>query len=100
MSRFDSQWGRYRRLRLLSLLSLVPFGTVFLLLEFPGSQELRIPFSIAMVLGFIGVGAWFMLNFFRCPRCGKFFAMTWWYNLSIFARKCAHCGLRKFSEEG
>jgi hypothetical protein len=29
-----------------------------------------------------------------CPRCGEPFFRTWWYH-NPFARKCAHCGLRK-----
>jgi len=37
---------------------------------------------------------------FRCPRCGEIFSATWWYQLSILARKCVHCGLAKFSDDG
>ncbi|HTX75996.1 MAG TPA: hypothetical protein VMD29_07315 [Terracidiphilus sp.] len=55
--------------------------------------------SIPMVFGAVGVIAWFQLNYFRCPRCGRLFAIASWYNLSIFARKCVHCGLRKFGED-
>lgn len=33
---------------------------------------------------------------FRCPRCGKHFFKTFWYYNS-FARRCVHCGLRKWS---
>jgi len=34
---------------------------------------------------------------FRCPRCQqRFFATSWYYN--SFARRCVHCGLRKWSE--
>ena len=99
MGRYDTQWRRYRRLQMLSLLVVVPFAAGFLLVEFPDSPAVRIPVSIAIVFGFIGVGSWFLLNYFRCPRCGKLFAINWWYNLSIFARKCVHCGLRKFTQE-
>ena len=31
-----------------------------------------------------------------CPRCGKPFHMTFWYH-NGFARRCAHCGLPKWS---
>jgi hypothetical protein len=37
---------------------------------------------------------------FRCPRCGNWFAAKWWYNKSFLARKCVHCGLPKFSDDG
>jgi hypothetical protein len=98
MGPYDAEWQRYRRLRRLSLLFLVPFCMMpwYLFSDSPPARPLLLP--IAMVLGFIGVGAWFMLNYFRCPRCGKLFAITWWYSLSIFALKCVNCGLRKFSD--
>jgi len=98
MGRYDSQWRSYRRLRSLSLLFLLPFCPFILGLVFHQTLELPILFPVLMIFGFVGVGAWFVLNFFRCPQCGKFFAITWWYNLSIFARKCVHCGLKKFSD--
>jgi hypothetical protein len=97
MGPYDAQWRRYRRLRLLSLLSLLPFCPVIIGLCLHGTVELPIQFPILMVFGFVGVGAWFLLNHFRCPRCGRLFAITWWYSLSIFAHKCVHCGLKKFS---
>jgi hypothetical protein len=95
MRRYDSQWQGYRRLRLLSLLFVLPFCAMPLVLVFHISPQLLL---FSMPFGFIGAGAWFVLNFFRCPRCGRFFAMTFWYNLSIFARRCVHCGLKKFSD--
>jgi hypothetical protein len=61
--------------------------------------DLTIPFAILMFLGFVGVAAWFLLNFFRCPRCGKLFAISWWFNLSVFAQRCVHCGLKKFRDD-
>jgi hypothetical protein len=44
---------------------------------------------------------WFMvlgiqLNCFACPRCGKWFTGTWWYNLGFVARRCVHCKLPKY----
>jgi hypothetical protein len=97
MGLYDSQWQRYRRLRLLSLLSLLPFCPFILGVYLHGTLESPIPLPILMFFGMVGVGAWFVLNFFRCPRCNKLFAMTWWFNLSVFAQKSSHCGLKKFS---
>jgi hypothetical protein len=38
----------------------------------------------------------FYRSLFRCPRCGKeFFWGSWFVN--SFARKCMHCGLRKWA---
>lgn len=39
------------------------------------------------------------INLWRCPRCGRCFAGTWWYNKGIFAKQCVNCGLRKYSNE-
>ena len=33
----------------------------------------------------------------RCPRCGKIFAGTWWYNRGFLVRNCSHCGLPKYA---
>jgi len=66
---------------MLSLLFLLPFCAIPFGLILPSSLELPL-LPILMVFGLIGVGAWFVLNFFRCPRCDRFFAMTWWYNLN------------------
>jgi hypothetical protein len=98
MGRYEEQWRRYRRLRRLSLLVLLPFCGVPFFPHGDGSLSLPVLFPIMMLSGFVGVGAWFLLNYFRCPRCGRLFAITWWYSVSIFARKCVHCGLRKFSD--
>jgi hypothetical protein len=39
----------------------------------------------------------FRVRDFPCPRCGlHFFSSTWWY--SPFAKKCVHCGLRKWAD--
>jgi len=38
-----------------------------------------------------GVGTWFALIGFRCPRCGKRFIMSWWSSWPT--NRCKHCGL-------
>ena len=51
--------------------------------------------AIGWMVAFLVTGV--RLNRWRCPRCGKLFCATKWYNKSFFARKCAHCGLPKFA---
>lgn len=36
---------------------------------------------------------------FRCPRCGKPFFQARWYHNDV-ARRCVHCGLKKWSDVG
>ena len=38
----------------------------------------------------VAAAVWF--SAFRCPRCGKFFTISWTLQ-NPFARKCLHCGL-------
>ena len=43
----------------------------------PGAGREPYPGSIFMLFGMIGVGARFVLNYFRYAHCGKLFAITW-----------------------
>lgn len=97
MGSYDSKWRNYRRLRLFSLLFLVPFCSIPLSKYFHFSVESPILHALLMLCGLIGLVAWVGLSHFRCPRCGKIFAISWWFNLSLFAQRCVHCGLEKFS---
>ena len=81
----------------LSLLFFVPFCGIPLFLNVAGPNPFAALFPVLFIVGVIGVGAWFVLNYFQCPRCEKLFAVTWWYNLSIVARKCVR-GLLKFGD--
>jgi membrane-anchored protein YejM (alkaline phosphatase superfamily) len=81
---------------LLGLLGFVPF--ILLLLAVFNWMDVPLPARVGKAyLLLVGV-AWFLLNFFPCPRCKWPFAITWWYSLSVFAPRCVHCGLKKFSD--
>jgi predicted RNA-binding Zn-ribbon protein involved in translation (DUF1610 family) len=92
-------WNEYRRLRrnvLLVWLGYVPVVGCFAMV----CQWLFHSF----VPAFIGAGAymlWFLLvtaqyGQFSCPRCGESFAVKGMLRLGPLARKCMHCGLRKW----
>jgi hypothetical protein len=83
---------------LISLFGFLGIALFVVLAEGLKLPELSVPFPIIAVYILIVVGAWFRLNFFLCPRCKKPFAIAWWFNLSVFARKCVHCGLEKFTD--
>lgn len=100
MGLYDAEWKTYRRLWLISLLGLLgALPTCFLVYTL---SRLRIPGLILFLIwaGYVLVvfGAWLLLNYFRCPHCNELFASTGWGSHSVFARKCAHCGLKKFSD--
>ena len=99
---YDENWRRYLALRkryggiLAGFFPFVILLTVFWQLAF---GERWFPTFCAILGGYIvwmfyvgnRVAAW------RCPRCGKRFAGTWWYNAGFFAQNCVHCGLAKFA---
>src|ERR1700751_3969031 len=102
MSEYKAEWEEYRRLRrtlLFVWLLYVPCVGLFALvcnLLF----HTFVPVAVFAILWTI----WFAfstvsLEQFSCPRCGNrfdkgpgFFAPRTW----LFARKCQHCGLKKF----
>src|SRR5277367_2667681 len=99
--KYDSAWKRYRLRRNLVIVGwtgLLPFVIV------AGAVSRRlfhssIFFSVAAVTWLLFVAyASGEMAYWRCPRCGKPFASTWWYRLGPFARRCVHCGLPKYSD--
>jgi hypothetical protein len=68
------------------------------------AQHLHMP-AIFTVAGI----AWFLFimstnaefAWFRCPRCGKTFAVKWFLNLlpPVLVRRCVHCGLEKYAND-
>lgn len=95
----ESDWREYRTLRLQLIgmwVGYVPAVGLFTLVE----QRIDSAFVPCMIFAVIwmllSLAASIRFNLFACPRCGKTFAGTWWYTLSYMARRCRHCGLRKF----
>lgn len=96
---YEEDWREYRRARnafLLVFLTYVPvcFGVGVISVKLLG----------IFTPGFVVAAIWMILFLFngirlstwRCPRCGKWFSATWWYNLGFLARRCVHCGLPKY----
>ena len=98
-SSYPAAWQTYRRRRnafigavasyagLLGLVALFPRGNLFAAYWWAAAPPLFVWF---VVTGF-------RLTYWRCPSCGKaFFARLLVGNL--FARRCLHCGLRKWGD--
>jgi hypothetical protein len=49
---------------------------------------------IAWMVAFVAAGIY--RQAFKCPRCGKWYFWTGLYH-NPFARKCLHCGLRRWN---
>lgn len=98
---YEEEWKEYRALRLQLigvLLGYIPAVGLFTLIEqqFASSFVPCMIFAVFWLLLFLIAGVRY--NMFTCPRCGETFAGRWWYTLSYFARRCQHCGLRKFEQ--
>ena len=99
---YEEQWEAYRHTRNLWILTLVTFVPAALT---AGALSSKV--QGAFDVGFMVAGVWvllfvyfgFRLNTWPCPRCGKWFSGTWWYNLGFWARKCVHCGLGKYAND-
>lgn len=96
----SKDWDAYRVRRNIAIVGFVCFLPVFaLLLRIIGHSSWA--GYVVGVLGFAWLFGIFISGVsvlrFRCPRCNEPFGATRWYNKSVFARKCVHCGLPKYS---
>jgi hypothetical protein len=97
---YDAEWQEYRHFRNVFLLALLAYLPVVGLIAYVG-----IKLFDSMVLGIVAWVFWAAvlmftggrLQYWRCPRCGEWFSMTWWYHLGLLARRCVNCGLRKYA---
>ena len=98
---YEREWAKYRRFKTLAvvlLLALVPVGVALTSLSlrlFERKNYLGVFWGLSCILAWVYYS--FRLQLFRCPRCKRPFSASWLYNQSIFAQKCVHCGLEKFS---
>jgi hypothetical protein len=102
MSDYREQWRQYRRLRMQMVLAFAgyaPFCFAVAMVSIAMFQTFTPAFvAAALWMGlFAYVGS--RVTLWRCPRCGKCFSGSWWYNTGVLARQCVHCGLRKFEIE-
>ena len=101
MPNYQEDWKEYRRVRntfIAVILSCIP---VCVLVAF-ASVKLFHTLTPAFVTAFLWMALLLFsgerLNVWRCPRCGDTFSGTWLYNIGFFARRCVHCGLRKYEK--
>jgi hypothetical protein len=99
MTDYRRDWEEYKRLRnqfWLVVAGYVPVCAVVALVSIRFFHTT----TPAFVVVFFWMGLFVLtgsrVQMWHCPRCGKWFSATWWYNLSFLARRCVHCGLRKY----
>jgi hypothetical protein len=97
---YEAQWTEYRRRRRVFWLIFVtyipgvfligvPLGNIF-------NSETPAVVTALMWMAAFAIAGW-RTTYWRCPRCRKRFFATWYVNQ--FARKCVHCGLKKWATE-
>jgi hypothetical protein len=100
MNGFEEDWKEYKRTRntflLLAVLYVPVCGGIFIT-----SMKLFQTVTPGFVIAFLWMAMLAVsgtrVSLWRCPNCGEWFSGTWWYNLGFLARRCVHCGLRKYS---
>jgi hypothetical protein len=93
-------WEDYRERRRLFWFSLLVCFPCFPVIGIPLWLLFQSDVPISILAGawltlFVVAGT--RLGSFPCPRCGRPFFKTWWYNNGL-ATRCLHCGLPKWSE--
>jgi hypothetical protein len=99
MSGFEQQWNEYRKRRnqfLFAFLGYVPINGALDFLSITVFHTDKPAFVLGFAwMAFVAVTG-IRLNCWPCPRCGEWFAATWWYR-NPFAQRCVHCKLEKYS---
>src|SRR5215469_9727894 len=103
MATIEAGWQRYRRLTWQFLLAWLGCPIAIWLvgglssryLPESAAEYLVAALLVACFIAFLVTGI--RLQTFRCPRCSERFSMRGFSQYSVFARKCRHCGLKKFS---
>jgi hypothetical protein len=99
MSDYQREWQQYKRLRnqfLLVFAGYVPVCFTVAAVSIKSFHTFTPGFFVAFFWMVLFLFTGFRAQMWRCPRCGKWFSATWWYNLGFLARRCVHCGLRKY----
>src|SRR5512138_2800814 len=99
---FQRQWKEYKRRS--NWFWIITFGylpgvtaTGALLKYIYGTNR---PVFIAALFWMLGIGiAGWRLTYWKCPRCGNWFFAKWYF-VNQLARKCVHCGLKKWADKG
>jgi hypothetical protein len=103
-SLYEKDWAEYRKIRNSAFWIWVLGVPAIFVLIFPVSLILpKLTFILMTVLAISWMAGflYYALRFqtFSCPQCGEMFSSKGFYNLSFLARKCVHCGLKKFSTQ-
>jgi hypothetical protein len=99
MPGYEQDWKDYKRIRNRWLFVFAGYIPVVGAVGFI-SIKLFKTFVPAFIVAFLWMALFLItgirVNVWLCPRCGEWFSGTWWYNLGFLARRCVHCGLRKY----
>ena len=108
MDDYREAWGEYRRLRNLCLLMLLALAPIFWAVHSVSGRGLLAKIPVFLLLLIDVAALWNVTERilkWPCPKCGYPFqfegrktAFGWQgYNKGFYARRCANCGLRKYS---
>jgi hypothetical protein len=98
---YEEDWTQYRRDRRdfwIVFVGYVPSMSLAAVVSEWLFHSYTLAFILAAAYMLLVIVAGIRVSGFYCPRCSETFAGTSLYNLGFLARKCQHCGLRKFSQ--
>jgi len=97
---YKEAWQDLRKRRRIFWIAYIVFlPGIFVIMDAPAATSGRVFFWTGGAWCVSVVAANAYLSAFRCPRCTKrYFFRPWFYN--HYARKCIHCGLRRWSSAG
>ena len=98
---YSEQWATLRNLERIEFWALFSLIPLFLILAtLPGEFGTNVPtFPIIAIWFVFVVAADYAALSFSCPRCDKPFFRTLFFR-NGFAKKCVHCGLQKWADQG
>lgn len=101
MANYDNEWRDFRKRRLVVIVAYIVLPSMGLVAFLNSKWLLEAPYWDLLAPAFAWltfyVIAYERFERFLCPRCGNRFDRSWRIGRGIFARKCLHCGLAKFS---
>ncbi|MBB5061186.1 hypothetical protein HDF16_005922 [Granulicella aggregans] len=97
---FRSHRNRIAAIMVAEFLGFIPFGALVASTERHFFSTDKMFFPAMLLWGALYLFTVSRLRNFPCPRCSRnFFGGFFATPETVFARKCANCGLRRFAEE-
>ena len=100
MGQYEQQWKQYKRLRIQTVLGYavaMPISVGLYILSDKLFHGALLGYLLVLPLLIYPATRMTQMQHFPCPRCNNWFFWRAWSE-NLFAQRCQHCGLRKYSD--